>query len=73
MDDESTLAQVMACCWQQQAITWANVDPDLSGHMASLGHNELTLGMLNFSEKKHWNIFVFYTIPQHGNVTGCWN
>ena len=27
---------------KQQAITWANVDPDLFGHMASLGHKELT-------------------------------
>ena len=27
---------------QQQAITWANVDPDLCRHMVSLGHNELT-------------------------------
>ena len=26
---------------RQQAITWANVDPDLCRHMASLGHNEL--------------------------------
>ena len=26
---------------RQQAINWANVDPDLSGHMVSLGHNEL--------------------------------
>ena len=25
----------------QEAITWANVDPDLYRHMASLGHNEL--------------------------------
>ena len=25
----------------QQAITWANVDPDLCRHMASLGQNEL--------------------------------
>ena len=24
---------------RQQAITWANVDPDLCRHMASLGHN----------------------------------
>ena len=38
-DDKSTLVQVMA--WQQ-AITWANVDPDLCRHMASLGPNELT-------------------------------
>ena len=27
---------------RQQAISWANVDPDLRHHMASLGHNELT-------------------------------
>ena len=27
---------------RQQAITWANVDPDLCRHMASQGHNELT-------------------------------
>ena len=27
--------------WQHQAITWANVDPDLCHHMVSLGHNEL--------------------------------
>ena len=33
-DDKST--------FRQQAITWANVDPDLCHHMASLGHNELT-------------------------------
>ena len=26
---------------RKQAITWANVDPDLRRHMASLGHNEL--------------------------------
>ena len=26
----------------QQAITCANVDPDLCRYMASLGHNELT-------------------------------
>ena len=25
----------------QQAITWANVDPYLCRHLASLGHNEL--------------------------------
>ena len=26
---------------RQQAITWANVDPDLCRHVVSLGHNEL--------------------------------
>ena len=47
-DAESILVQVMAWCLmlgavRQQAITWANVDPDLCCHMASLGHNELDL------------------------------
>ena len=37
-DDKPTLVEVMA--WQQ-AITWANVDPDIGCHEASLGHNEL--------------------------------
>ena len=41
-DDQSTLVQEMACAIRQQAITWANVDPDLRRHMASLGLNELT-------------------------------
>ena len=29
--------------WQHQAITWAKVEPDLCRHIASLGHNELTV------------------------------
>ena len=40
-DDKSTLVQGMAWCHQATTITWANVDPDLCCHMASLGHNEL--------------------------------
>ena len=40
-DDKSTLVEVMAWCHKQQAITGANVDPDLHHHMASLSHNEL--------------------------------
>ena len=28
---------------RQQAITWANVDPDLCHHMASLGYYELNM------------------------------
>ena len=40
-DDKSTLVQVMLGAIRQQAITWANVDPDLCRHVASLGHNEL--------------------------------
>ena len=45
-DDESTLAQVMAWCCKQQAITWGIVDPDLCHHLVSLGHNELTVNNL---------------------------
>ena len=41
-DDKSTLVQVMAWCHQEQAITWADVDPDLCHPMASLGLNELS-------------------------------
>ena len=31
----------------EQAITWANVDPDLRHHMASLTHNELNCPLLH--------------------------
>ena len=41
---ESTLVQIMAWCHQAtEAITWANVDPDLCYHMASLGHSDFIL------------------------------
>ena len=40
LNDMPTLIQVMAIVFRQQAITWANVDPDVSCHMASLGSNE---------------------------------
>ena len=36
---------------RQQAITWANVDPDPCRLMESLGHNELTLTLLKFPEE----------------------
>ena len=35
----------MACAIRHQAITWANVDPDLCHHMASSSHNELIAKM----------------------------
>ena len=38
----------------QQAITWANVDPDLCRHMASLGHNELSTEMILYMCQKNW-------------------
>ena len=40
-DDKATLVQVMAWCRCQQAIAWANVDPDLCRHTVSLDPNEL--------------------------------
>ena len=43
-DDMSTLNKAMASCRQAtglQAITWANVNPDIYRHMRSLGPNEL--------------------------------
>ena len=41
-DEWSILNHVMACC---QAATWINVVPILCHHMASLGHNMLTVGI----------------------------
>ena len=50
-DDKSTLVQVMA--WHQ-AITWANVDPDLCHHMAPLGPNELIVqkNIISMTQRK---------------------
>ena len=42
IDEKLALVQVMAWC-RHQAITWANVDPDLCCHMALPGYNELTV------------------------------
>ena len=39
--DKSTLIQIWFGAIKQQTITWANVDPALCCHKASLGHNEL--------------------------------
>ena len=38
--------------WRQQAITWANVNPVLCHHMASLGHKE---SMKNRQTKFDWS------------------
>ena len=40
-DDKSTLVQYWLGVVRHRAITWANVDPDLCRHMASLGRSEL--------------------------------
>ena len=42
VDDQSTFVQIWLGAIRQQAITGANVDPDLCRHMGSLGPNELT-------------------------------
>ena len=48
---------------RQQAIIWANVMPDLSRHMVSLGHNELINGLVIQSffspntHKRHHHVF----------------
>ena len=41
-DDKSTSVQVMDSNVKQQAITWANSDPDICCHKVLAGHNELT-------------------------------
>ena len=47
---------------RQQAITWANVDSDHCRHMAPLGHNELTLNMLNCPKNWKKNIHILNSI-----------
>ena len=44
---------------RQQAITWANVDPDLCCHLASPGHNELT----------HWGVVVSWRYRTGSTLT----
>ena len=41
MISQHRLRQWLGAVRQQAIITWANVDPDLCRHMASLGHNVL--------------------------------
>ena len=45
---------------RHQAITWANVDPDLCRHMASLAHNDLTLYEIISFEERYSLIYIFY-------------
>ena len=40
--------------WWHQAITWANVDPDLCHHIASLGHKALK------THKTYWIICLIF-------------
>ena len=42
VDGKLTLVYVMAWCPRKQSITWANAEPFLCHHTASLSHNELS-------------------------------
>ena len=53
-DDMPTLVQAMAWC-HQTAITWARVDSDLCGHMASLGHNKSPYGITRPQQVALWH------------------
>ena len=52
------------CAFRLQAITWANVDPDICQHMAPLDHNELR----KWHEKWHavrtlrWHCFLYHFV-----------
>ena len=59
IDEKSTLVQAMAWSHQApQAITWANVDPDLFCHMASPACNEL-----NRNRDPHTNEIFTWNMP----------
>ena len=45
---------------RQWAITWTNVDTILCGHITSLGHNELTLIMMNLFKETQKSIYIFF-------------
>ena len=45
---------------RQQAITWANVDPDLYRHMAWLGHHELDKGLRRLVYWRIWACVYMY-------------
>ena len=67
-DDMSTLVQVMAWCLRQQAITWANVDPDLCRYMASLGHNKSSISCQHWTNmlcRHNLTCFVYWLCCYH--------
>ena len=41
---------------QRQAITWANIDPELCHHTASLGHNELIIDSIYIITDQHTHV-----------------
>ena len=56
-----TLVQVMAWCRQASNHYWTNVDPDLSCHMASLCHNELTCQCVCISSTFCFSAFMAFS------------
>ena len=62
---------------RQQAITWADIDPELCHHMVSLGHNELTHLLVPHicvgGYGQHWfrQWLVAYSVPSH-YLNQCW-
>ena len=57
---------------RQQAITWANVDPDICHYMVSPGHNELNM-RIDFYKFQHqcfiqWIGANFAILPMQANV-----
>ena len=61
----STLLIISKLCWCYQAITWANVDPDVCCHMVWLGHSALTHWISFYSLwfgntfQAHRSVFIF--------------
>ena len=61
-DGESTLVQVLACCLRQQAIIWANINPVLCRHMASLDHNDLIPLLISCHFVLHCSLVITWSI-----------
>ena len=58
-DNKSALVKVMAWCIKQQAIIWANIDPDLCCYKASQSHSELIFCVPpDTLSELYWNLFL---------------
>ena len=60
---------------RQQAFTWANVDPDLGHHMASLGHNELKayMSIKRGFKMQHFHWFCWKSVIQILHIFITWS
>ena len=61
--------QVMDWCLQEQAITWANVDPVFCHHLASLGLNELIVPP---DDSGCWGVLPCWPARQPGTERAWW-